>query len=135
MWLFFLSSRRRHTIFVCDWSTDVCSSDLSAAITVVTMCVVTAQLDRQLALVALTICPPLFFLSRVYRPRMRRQSRRVKKLESTALAVVQEALGALRVVKAFGQEAHETARFVHPSREAMTELVGICLLPGADTCL
>jgi ATP-binding cassette, subfamily B, bacterial len=103
---------------------------VSAAITVVTMCLVTAQLDRQLALVALTICPPLFFLSRVYRPRMRRQSRRVKKLESTALAVVQEALGALRVVKAFGQEAHETARFVHRSREGMTERLRMALLEG-----
>src|SRR5260370_23446249 len=27
-WLFFFSSRRRHTIFKCDWSSDVCSSDL-----------------------------------------------------------------------------------------------------------
>src|SRR5579859_4933993 len=27
---FFLSSRRRHTIFDCDWSSDVCSSDLGA---------------------------------------------------------------------------------------------------------
>src|SRR2546430_10843725 len=27
--LFFFSSRRRHTIFDCDWSSDVCSSDLS----------------------------------------------------------------------------------------------------------
>src|SRR2546430_7002168 len=27
--LFFLSSRRRHTRFDCDWSSDVCSSDLS----------------------------------------------------------------------------------------------------------
>src|SRR2546430_12127281 len=26
--LFFFSSRRRHTIFDCDWSSDVCSSDL-----------------------------------------------------------------------------------------------------------
>src|SRR5437660_345999 len=103
---------------------------VSAAIPVATMCVVTAHLDRQLALVALTICPPLFFLSRVYRPRMRRQSRRVKKLESTALAVVQEALGALRVVKAFGQEAHETARFVHRSREGMTERLRMALLEG-----
>src|SRR6266480_5168059 len=25
---FFFSSRRRHTIFTCDWSSDVCSSDL-----------------------------------------------------------------------------------------------------------
>src|SRR5207237_6425189 len=28
---FFFSSRRRHTRFKCDWSSDVCSSDLSAA--------------------------------------------------------------------------------------------------------
>src|SRR5690242_21749128 len=26
---FFFSSRRRHTILTCDWSSDVCSSDLS----------------------------------------------------------------------------------------------------------
>src|SRR5256886_4277897 len=28
-WLFFFSSRRRHTRFDCDWSSDVCSSDLA----------------------------------------------------------------------------------------------------------
>src|SRR2546430_4062379 len=28
---FFFSSRRRHTIFGCDWSSDVCSSDLRAS--------------------------------------------------------------------------------------------------------
>src|SRR2546430_2305765 len=28
MWVFFFSSRRRHTRFDCDWSSDVCSSDL-----------------------------------------------------------------------------------------------------------
>src|SRR5260370_31639587 len=28
MLMFFFSSRRRHTIFKCDWSSDVCSSDL-----------------------------------------------------------------------------------------------------------
>src|SRR6476661_2198809 len=27
---FFFSSRRRHTTFKCDWSSDVCSSDLDA---------------------------------------------------------------------------------------------------------
>src|SRR5256886_16025018 len=30
MWYFFFSSRRRHTRFDCDWSSDVCSSDLVA---------------------------------------------------------------------------------------------------------
>src|SRR5688572_32484182 len=32
---FFFSSRRRHTSFDCDWSSDVCSSDLVAAIALV----------------------------------------------------------------------------------------------------
>src|SRR2546430_3527940 len=31
---FFFSSRRRHTRFDCDWSSDVCSSDLSHALMV-----------------------------------------------------------------------------------------------------
>src|SRR2546427_10778782 len=30
MFFFFFSSRRRHTRFDCDWSSDVCSSDLLA---------------------------------------------------------------------------------------------------------
>src|SRR5438034_4440248 len=30
--LFFFSSRRRHTRSLCDWSSDVCSSDLSPAV-------------------------------------------------------------------------------------------------------
>src|SRR5580698_11193358 len=29
--VFFFSSRRRHTRLTCDWSSDVCSSDLGAA--------------------------------------------------------------------------------------------------------
>src|SRR5205085_6833092 len=33
--LFFFSSRRRHTRFDCDWSSDVCSSDLITRIGVV----------------------------------------------------------------------------------------------------
>src|SRR5260221_3538086 len=30
--LFFFSSRRRHTRSLCDWSSDVCSSDLTARV-------------------------------------------------------------------------------------------------------
>src|SRR2546430_4016495 len=32
--LFFFSSRRRHTRFDCDWSSDVCSSDLDLVVSV-----------------------------------------------------------------------------------------------------
>src|SRR5256886_12719078 len=31
-YVFFFSSRRRHTRFDCDWSSDVCSSDLRSAL-------------------------------------------------------------------------------------------------------
>jgi ATP-binding cassette subfamily B protein len=103
---------------------------VSAVFTLATMVAVTARLDGQLALVALAISPPLFLLSRVYRPRMRRQSRRVKKLESSALAIVQETLGALRVVKAFGQEAHEKKRLLHRLSDGMAARVRLALLGG-----
>src|SRR2546430_11993830 len=92
---------------------------ITAAITLGTMIVVTARLDWQLALVALAVSPPLFVLSRLYRPRMRRQHRHIKKLESSALAVVQETLGALRVVNAFGREQRETDPVAQPSREGV----------------
>src|SRR5438128_1098910 len=103
---------------------------VAAAVTLAMMIVVTLRLDWQLALVALGVSPPLFVLSRLYRPRMRRQSRQVKKLESSALAVVQETLGALRVVKAFGQESHETDRFVHRSTEGVAARIRMALMEG-----
>src|SRR6266496_2104028 len=103
---------------------------ITAAITLGTMIVVTAKLDGQLALVALAVSPPLYALSRRYRPRMRRQHRDIKKLETSALAVVQETLGALRVVKAFGAEARETDRFAQRSREGVAARIRVALMEG-----
>src|SRR5438876_2657431 len=103
---------------------------ITAAFTLGTMIVVTARLDWQLALVALAVSPPLFVLSRLFRPRMRRQHRHIKKLESSALAVVQETLGALRVVKAFGGEQRETDRFAQRSREGVAARIRMALTEG-----
>src|SRR3989441_5045423 len=47
-----------------------------------------------------------------------------------SLAVVQETLGALRVVKAFGQESHETDRFVHRSTEGVAARIRMALMEG-----
>ncbi len=103
---------------------------LTAVITLTTMIVVTARLDWQLAVVALAICPPLLVLSRFYRARLRRQSRQVKQLEAKALALAHETLGALRVVKAFGQEERETGRFVTSSTEGMAARLRLALDEG-----
>jgi len=54
----------------------------------------------------------------------------VKKLEKSALGVVQEVLGALRVVKAFGKEEHERHRFVRRSFEGMRARLKLALAEG-----
>ena len=92
---------------------------IAAGVTLVSMLYIIFRLDWQLAVVALTVSPILFLLTRVYRQRLRSQWRDVKKLESGALSVVQEVLTTLRVVKAFGQEEREQARFVHQSRAGL----------------
>src|SRR5215813_10279981 len=53
---------------------------VSATITLIAMIWVTAQIDWQLALVAMAVSPVLFTLSKIYRPRLRDQSRRIRKV-------------------------------------------------------
>jgi len=103
---------------------------VSSAVTLAGMMYVTLLLDRQLALVALAASPPLLLIARAYRPRLRSQSREVRRLESVALAVVHEVLGALRVVKVFGQEEREGDRFVRRSGEGVRGRVGLALAEG-----
>jgi ATP-binding cassette, subfamily B, bacterial len=100
---------------------------VTAGLTLVAIVWVTARLDWQLALVALGISPVLFLLSRRYRQRLREGAREVKRLESGAMGVVQEVLGNLRVVKAFGQEDRETSRFRARSRESARSRVRLAL--------
>jgi ATP-binding cassette subfamily B protein len=103
---------------------------VSAAVTLAGMVYVMVRMDWQLTLVALTISPPLLLVSHVYRPRLRRQSREAKKLESGALAVVHEVLGALRVVKAFGQEEREGERFVRRGDQGVRARIQLALSEG-----
>src|SRR5881628_435650 len=103
---------------------------IAAAATFVGMVYVMARIDWPIAVIALGISPGLIIAARVFRPRLRRQSRALKKLHSHALGIVQEILGALRVVKAFGQEEREEQRFVRRSREAMRAKLRLAGLEG-----
>jgi ATP-binding cassette, subfamily B, bacterial len=98
---------------------DTIPSFITAAVTLGAMLYVTTQIDWQLTLVAVAISPVLLLASWRYRRRLRKQSRQVKKLESGAMSVVQEALSAVRVVQAFGREEHEEQRFVRRFHEGM----------------
>ena len=103
---------------------------ITSAFTLLGMLYVTMKIDWQLAIVAMVISPILFLISNVYRPRLRRGSREVKKLEKSAMGVVQEVLGGLRVVKAFGKEDHERMRFVRRSFEGMRARLRLALAEG-----
>ncbi|OLC13748.1 MAG: hypothetical protein AUH29_12035 [Candidatus Rokubacteria bacterium 13_1_40CM_69_27] len=104
---------------------------IAATVTFVGMVYVMARIDWPLALIALAISPGLVVTARAFRPRLRRRSREVKKLDSFALGMVQEVLVALRIVKAFGQEAREEQRFVRRSREAMRARMRLAGLEGS----
>jgi len=92
---------------------------VTSAITLAAMISVTAAIDWQLALVAMTAAPLYFVLVLVYRQPLRSWWRDVASLESSAMSVVQEVLTAVRIVKAFGKEDQEKERFVRRSQESM----------------
>lgn len=115
---------------------------VTAVITLLAMLYVIFRINWQLALVALIVSPFLFFITRIYRRDLREQSRQVKRLESTALSVIQEVLTALRVVKAFGQEEQEYDRFMRKSNQGVTARIrytltsnGLGLLLGVITTI
>jgi ATP-binding cassette subfamily B protein len=102
----------------------------AAALTLTLMFVVTLWIDWQIGLVALGVAPILWFLASRYKRRLRQESREVKKLESGALAVVQEVLAALRVVKAFGQEDRERDRFLRRAHDGMRARLRLVVAEG-----
>jgi ATP-binding cassette, subfamily B, bacterial len=104
---------------------------VAAGLTVAGMIYIIALLDSQLAVVAIAISPVLYLGARTFNSRLRNQWGDIMHLESSAFSVVQEALSALRVVKAFGQEEREQQRFVRHSNESFSARVRAAWSEGA----
>lgn len=100
---------------------------MTAVITLVGMIVVTARMDFLLSIVALAITPVLFVLSLGCSRIVRLRSQTIKDLDSSALAVIQEVIGSIRVIKAFGQENREQDRFVRRSAIRMSQQVRLSI--------
>jgi ATP-binding cassette, subfamily B, bacterial len=103
---------------------------VGAGLTLIGMVSVTAQIDWQLALIALVVLPLMFLITSDSSRRLRNGWETAKNLESSTLSVVQEVLMALRVVKAFGQEEREQARFVSRSGEGMRARIRLAFIDG-----
>ena len=103
---------------------------VTSILTLFSMVYVTALIDAQLALVALAIVPLLLVVLKAYGRRLRDRWHSTKNLESSILSGVQEVLGGVRIVKAFGQEDREEERFVRRSRENVRAQMRLALLEG-----
>lgn len=103
---------------------------VTAGITLVGMVWVTASIDPQLALVALTVVPLLWGATQFFRRRIRRNWSTLKEIESSAMGVLQETLSLLRVVKAFGQEERERDRFLKQSERSVRSRLGLATMSG-----
>jgi ATP-binding cassette subfamily B protein len=103
----------------------------TSAFTLAATIFVIARLDWQLAVVGLLVAPLLVFFTRRYRLQMRPRYREVKGIETNAMQIIQEALGAIRVVKAFGQEDGEQERFSLRSTTGVRARIRLAAAEGA----
>lgn len=92
---------------------------LRSTVSLVALLWVVLQLNWKIGCTALVISPVLFLLTRATRPLLRNRSRALKQQESATLGIIQEVLGVLRVVKAFGQEERERQRFVEAADQCV----------------
>lgn len=99
----------------------------TALFTVVGMVYVCIRIDWQLAIIAMAITPVLSGLSFACSRLVRQHSRRVKQLDSSAMSVIQEVLGSVRLIKAFGQESREHERFVRHSSKRISGQIRLSL--------
>jgi ATP-binding cassette, subfamily B, bacterial len=98
---------------------------VSSVLTFFALLYVTMRIDWVLAIIAVSVSPVLFVLARKSSRRARAGWDGVKKLDSSAMLVLHEALASIRVVKAFGQEEFEDQRFKLRSRHRMQEQVKV----------
>ncbi len=121
---------------------------VTAIVTVVAMMYITWRIDPHIAFVAIGIIPLLLGVFVLYKKRLRSGARQIKEVQSGAFSVVQEVLGAVRVVKAFGQEDREQERFVQMANQGIraqlrfacvdsgfSMLLGLILAAGTATAL
>jgi len=104
---------------------------LTAIVTLISMIYIIAQINMQLAVVALIVAPIIVMLNKFYRKPLKTRWREQKKMDHAAMSVVGEVFSALRVVKAFNQEEHEQSRYADRAGESLTAKLRVTVLQGS----
>jgi ATP-binding cassette, subfamily B, bacterial len=103
---------------------------MTSALTVFAILYVTARIDWQLVLIAIGVSLVLMWATYWYSGRLRDSWHRSKEKDSFAMALAQEVLGSLRVVKAFGGETREQQRFTLRSGEGARLRIAVSYRAG-----
>ena len=96
---------------------------ITTVLTFLIMFVVAFRMDAGLALLALGVLPATGALSVFHLPRVRVAWSNVKKSDQESMGIIQEVLGAIRVVRAFAQEDREVKRFQGKAGQKVQRLI------------
>ncbi len=105
---------------------------VTSAATLLGMFWVIGKVHPQFAMLAAVMCPVLFAVARRSSLRISPRWDKVKELDTRAMAVMQEALHGIQVVKAYAQEEAEDVRFHRDSAARMREQVGLASVQASD---
>ena len=98
---------------------------LQSVITVVGMFVILVRIEPLLAVLSLTVVPPIYVSARYYARRIQPRVLDVRHLETQSMTIVHEMISMMRVIVAFGRERHEWRRFRRQAEEAVTARVNL----------
>jgi ATP-binding cassette subfamily B protein len=108
---------------------------VSSGFAFIGMAYVTAQLDWELSVIAFIVSPALILLSRAASRKTHDGWHEVKELDSSAMSVLTEVLGSVRLVKAFGRESDEDDRFVSRSSRRMRSQLRLSAIQASYYCV
>jgi subfamily B ATP-binding cassette protein MsbA len=104
---------------------------LNQALTFLGSLVLMAVLNWRLTLFILALAPSVAVASGVFGRRLRRLSTRVQDQTADGIALAEEALGEVRIVKAFAREPHEVRRFTEQMEQVFGELMRLARFRSA----
>jgi ATP-binding cassette subfamily B protein len=102
-----------------DLMTDTIVEAGANVLTLAGMVVVISALDWQLSLAMAALIPIMFFGVSRYKTTVKQVERHARRKEGEITSLAQQAISSIRLVKAYGREEYETARFGAHSEEAL----------------
>ncbi len=97
----------------------------TSVMTLLVMFVILLERDVTVALLSLSVMPFLFLCLRYYATTLSVREERVKELESNLISRLYETFSAIRLVKSFAREPHESARYQSAGERTMRARIAI----------